>query len=180
MKRAIEFLVLFSLCLLAGVIVGSLARAETPADAPPVLLPPPSPPVPGFFPGAYADHAVRVPLPPMVQLCHDGAAMVAGMAGFVQVKLAITAEQRPAWERFADAAVASLEPLQAQCPTDLAPLPADLPRVLERRQAMLAAALDAMTRFNAALADVLPVLSADQRARLTAIALPEPVLVRAP
>ncbi len=172
MKRAIEFLVLFSLCLAAGTIVGALARAETPGDTPPALLPAPSPPLYGYFPGSYADHVVPAPPPPLVRLCYDGAAMIAGMAGFAQVKLAIAAEQRRAWDRFVDQAIASLEPLQAHCPDIQGPPPADLPRLLERRQAILAAALDTMTRINVAFAALLPVLRADQRAQLAALALP--------
>lgn len=211
MKRAIEFLVLFSLCLLAGAVVGALARAEPETDIPaesteslpdapvipplpqladralerhvegPLMLPPPHLPPHGFFPGPMADHVLRPPAPPMADFCRNGAAMVAGMAGFAQVKLAIAPDQMPAWQRFVEEAMASVKPIQAQCPTDeqRPTPPADLPALLQQRQILLTTALESVTALKAALDKLMPVLTAEQRERLRDLVPPPPMLFHA-
>lgn len=211
MKRAIEFLVLFALCLLAGAVVGALARAEPEADPPsesvealpetplipplpqladralerhvegPVMLPPPSHPPHGFFPGPMADHVLRPPGGPMADVCRNGAAMIAGLAGFAQVKLAIAPEQMPAWQRFVEEATASVKPMQAQCPPDdrRPTPPADLPALLQQRQILLTAALESVTVLKTALDKLMPVLTAEQRERLRDLVPPPPMVFHA-
>lgn len=187
MKKVIEAVALGALALAAGAVVGALAQnpAGQPADRAnqavqladtTQAVPPPPPPMPlpppmhlGFG-GPMGPHR-----PPLSVLCRDGMALIAGWAGFAEVKLKIAPEQKEAWRQFVADVSQSLKPVQAQCPADPPPAPPqDVSARLRQRQVLLTAELDAVTGLRGAVDKLTVALSGEQRQVFETIVPPLP------
>lgn len=133
--------------IVAGLIaLPALAQtAAAPADGPR-----------GAMARMHADH--------MAHMCTDLDAHQAAILAFAQVKLKITDAQKAAWTQFEDKAKASTAPIHAFCDANQGkPAPATLPDRLALMEAMGKARLAHLSALTAAVGQLYPQLSPEQK-----------------
>lgn len=183
--------------LVTGVAASLLAAATAAADGPPPSGAPPLPPpglfspapfppdtlfgrgpgdVPPFgpFPGHHPFAALHERPTPR-DICLDGLAREAAMRGYVEVKLDLTAAQRPLWQHVADAAKTADEARRDLCqklPASIEARPPTWPQALALQQEMLAARLVELQQVQPAVSALYDALTPDQRLSLDPPGLP--------
>jgi hypothetical protein len=116
--------------------------------------PPPPPPHEGHPP----------PHNPADMLCKDADARQAGMLAFAEVKLQITAAQKPAWTQFIDKANEAEAPIHELCQTIQGKAePKALPERLQMMEAFDTARLGQLRQFRQAVDVLYPQLTAEQK-----------------
>ena len=107
------------------------------------------------------------------RFCADAPARLAGMLAFTEVKIGITAQQKPAWAKFGDDVKLALAPMQKRCeemtkeqPKDQAAAPADPSAMLAKREQALGARLETVKALRGAYDKLAPSLTAEQKKSL--------------
>jgi periplasmic protein CpxP/Spy len=101
---------------------------------------------------------------PMMHMCRDLDARLAGKLAYEETRLGITEAQRPAWHKLADTLKSAQEPVRKVC-TEVAgqPAPTTLPTRLERMQKMAEAHAAALRTAVPAIEQFYATLSPDQK-----------------
>ena len=144
-----------------------LELAQTPDMGPNQMGNSPPPPPPPAMMGGHGTHAPDMmgePHENFARMCEDGDAHQAAMLAYAGVKLKITAEQKPAWLKFTQAAETSFQPIAKLC-EDLKgkPNPVTLPEHLARAEMVMSAHLARIQTIRPALEEVYQVLTPEQR-----------------
>jgi hypothetical protein len=170
-------------CLLVLIAVAAAADAPPPSPGAPLPPPPsdlfspepfaPLPPLGPFHgPHGFAEHQA---LPAPRELCLDGIAREAAMRSYIEVKLGLTAEQRPLWQHFAETARAADDARRVLCdklPASAGVRPPTLPEALAMAQEMLSARLAELQQVQPAVAKLYEALTPEQRLSLDPPGLP--------
>lgn len=112
------------------------------------------------------------PASPPFHSCSDTAARRAAIMTFLEVKLAIDDDQRPAWEAFVQGVFEATEDEQAVCiamegSVEQPTARAALLGMLLLREAALSASLQSLRKFRRAFESLLPALRQDQQEQLS-------------
>lgn len=113
------------------------------------------------------------------RMCADAPARMAGWLAYGEVKLGITAEQRTAWQAFAQDVRKSAQPMLQRC-NEAAPKAAaagkppapDAAAALARREQELTTQLESVKTLHAAVEKLTPVLNAQQKTELAQLMSP--------
>jgi periplasmic protein CpxP/Spy len=101
---------------------------------------------------------------PVLHMCRDSDAHLAGMLAYSETKLGITEAQRPNWKKLTDTIQSAREPIRKVC-ADLGnqPAPTALPARLERMERMMEARTEAMRKVVPAVSQFYGTLTPDQQ-----------------
>ena len=100
------------------------------------------------------------------EMCESTDARTAAILAFARTKLAITADETAAWDKFAAAVQASDEPIKQACAAMAKPDREHPPKLTERlatMDSMLSAHAEQMHRVRAAVEQFYPTLTAEQQ-----------------
>jgi len=160
----------------AILMIAAMAFAQTSSGSPPGTPPMPQadgrfagpPGMPGLMSGPMMLRMMPGMMPgpgPIAALCSDRDAALAGIFAFARTKLAIGDGQAAAWDKFTTAVHGAIEPLVQFCPAPPQPNepPPSLPQRLARMETFETARLDTLKRLRAALDELYPQLSDEQR-----------------
>lgn len=118
--------------------------------------------------GPMGDHRLM-----HARFCADAPARLAGMLAFTEVKIGITAQQKPAWAKFGDDVKLALAPMAKRCeemtkepPKDQAAAPADPSAMLAKREQALGARLEMVKALRGAYDKLAPSLTPEQKKSL--------------
>lgn len=104
------------------------------------------------------------------RMCAEMPARMAGKMAFTEVKIGITAQQKPAWQKFTEDVRAAMAPMQKRCEErakgQAATPPTDPSALLAQREQAIAGQLETVKALHAAYDKLGPSLTADQKKML--------------
>lgn len=104
------------------------------------------------------------------RMCADMPARIAGKLAYTETKIGITAQQKPAWQKFTDEVRTAMAPMQKRCEDrakdQAATPPADPSALLAQREQAMSAGLEMVKSLRAAYDRLGPSLTAEQKKQL--------------
>lgn len=104
------------------------------------------------------------------RMCADMPARIAGRLAYTETKIGITAQQKPAWQKFTDEVRTAMAPMQKRCEDrakdQAATPPADPSALLAQREQAMSAGLEMVKALRAAYDRLGPSLTVEQKKQL--------------